>query len=290
MTITQKTARASLNRLIGHGVLASNQAGVLEQLLDRFWKALPSAARVLNHGDWTFENAIWHEGRVVALLDFEFAVIAPVELDLNELVKCAFAPSEWNDPLPDPDGAGLKRMRAAVTDLAIPLLSHPGGKDLLTGYAILLELWLLEDWLAHPEGEGPLEGWQPYRMLVSLAGGGGGYLAPLLTQLGILVICDAAHRKSPIIKTLNNLQEILAGQFRERGVRLALVPEGHRGDVILHRQVPAPFAPAQCLDRHPQVLFEADGVHDVPAVHAEALLAAIQAIRFDHLAQAGVGR
>jgi hypothetical protein len=47
--------------------------------------------------------------------------------------------------------------------------------DLLRGYAILLELWMLEDWLAHPEGEGPLEGWDPYRRLASLANGKGGF-------------------------------------------------------------------------------------------------------------------
>jgi hypothetical protein len=62
----------------------------------------------------------------------------------------------------------------------MPLLAQPAGRDLLLGYAILLELWLLQLWLAHPEGEGPLEQWEPLRRLRSLADGTGGYLAPLL--------------------------------------------------------------------------------------------------------------
>jgi hypothetical protein len=48
------------------------------------------------------------------------------------------------------------------------------------GYAVLLEPWLLELWLAHPEGEGPLEQWELLRRLRSLADGTGGYLALLM--------------------------------------------------------------------------------------------------------------
>ena len=66
-----------------------------------------------------------------------------------------------------------------IKELALPLLTQSGDFDLLMGYAILLELWLLELWLAHPEGEGPLEQWEPLRRLRSLADGKGGYLAPL---------------------------------------------------------------------------------------------------------------
>src|SRR6185312_17063263 len=47
--------------------------------------------------------------------------------------------------------------------------------------------------------------------------------------------------------------------------------------------------PAQRLDRDLQVRREAHRVHDVPAVEAEALLRAVDAVRPDHLGQAGVG-
>ena len=173
-------AEASMRGLVQQNILTASQVDVLGEALRRFWETLPTATRVLNHGDLTIENALWHADQVVSLLDFEFAVIAPAELDLNELVKCAFAPNESIDPLPDPGGAGLRRMRQVVADLARPVLAHPGGKDLLVGYAILLELWMIEEWLEHPEGEGPIEQWQPYRMLVSLADGHHGYLAPIL--------------------------------------------------------------------------------------------------------------
>jgi aminoglycoside phosphotransferase len=166
--------------LAHQGILSPRQADVLDEALFMYWTALSNAKCVLNHGDLTLDNALWNEGRVVALLDFEFAVIAPPELDLNELVKCAFGPGETGDPMPDPDGACREQLQRVVTGLAMPVLDHPGGQDLLLGYAILLELWQLVDWLAHPEGEGPLEQWQPYRRLVSLTDGNGGYLAPIL--------------------------------------------------------------------------------------------------------------
>lgn len=58
-------------------------------------------------------------------------------------------------------------------------------------------------------------------------------------------------------------------------MRLGLVPEGGRGDVVLAGQV-ATFAfelaaPAEGLNGDAQPFVEPDRVHDVPAVHAEAL-------------------
>jgi hypothetical protein len=78
------------------------------------------------------------------------------------------------------DRAGSENLRRAALAAAHPILARPGSRDLLFGYAILIELWLLELWLAHPEGEGPLETWQPYRRLLSLSDGKGGYLQPVL--------------------------------------------------------------------------------------------------------------
>ena len=92
----------------------------------------------------------------------------------------AFVSFQGSNPLFDPDGSGLGRLRFEASEIALPLLDHPGGRDLLRGYAILLDLWLLEDWLAHPDGEGPLETWQPYRMLLSQESGNNGYLTPLM--------------------------------------------------------------------------------------------------------------
>jgi scyllo-inosamine 4-kinase len=65
---------------------------VLGEILDRFWAALPSTPKVLNHGDLGKVHVLWHDGKVLSLVDFEFAVIGPVEIDLNEISKFAFAP------------------------------------------------------------------------------------------------------------------------------------------------------------------------------------------------------
>ncbi len=174
-------AEASLARITAAGILSVAEARVLGAALARFWSALPDAPGVLCHGDLTRDNAIWHAGQVISLLDFEFAVLAPVQLDLNHLVKCAFSPEDSPRPPSATDLQGIQQLQQAVKELAMPFLVTPGGKDLLLGYAILLELWLLELWLAHPEGEGPLEQWEPLQRLRSLANGTWGYLAPLIS-------------------------------------------------------------------------------------------------------------
>ena len=175
-------ARAEMVDLVQQGLLTGEQARVLGQLLDRFWRVRPTAACVLNHGDLTFDNVLWEAGRITALLDFEYAVIAPAELDLTELLKCAFSPGGAVGSTPDPTGAGRALARGLAGEAAAAVLAHPGGADVLYGYAVLLELWKLVDGLAHPEGEGPLEAWDSLINLRSLADGQGGYLAPVLAE------------------------------------------------------------------------------------------------------------
>jgi aminoglycoside phosphotransferase (APT) family kinase protein len=177
-------AAGQLARLEEAGVLASSQVAVLSKALDRFWAAVTLAPRVLNHGDLCTENALWDDGRVVALLDFEYAVVAPVELDLNELLKSAYAPPETADPLLDPDGSGQERLRLVVTDIAVATISTPDGADRLLGFALLLDLWSMEDWLSEWDGREPYVDWASYRALAALADGAGGYLAPVLARLG----------------------------------------------------------------------------------------------------------
>ena len=178
-------AAGQLARLQEAGVLASGEVAVLSKTLGRFWAAVGSAPRVLNHGDLCTENAPWNDGGVVSLLDFEYAVVAPVELDLNELLKSAYAPPETDDPLPDPNGSGQERMRQAVADIAVATISTPGGADRLLGFALLLDLWSMENWLSKWDGREPYADWAPYRALTALADGAGGYLAPVLAHLGI---------------------------------------------------------------------------------------------------------
>jgi scyllo-inosamine 4-kinase len=170
-------AETSLIRLLKEEIFTKEEAVVLQNALAHFWQVLSSESGVLCHGDLTVDNAIWHEGQVTALLDFEFAVMAPVQLDLNHMVKKVFGPGDAAA-----NALEAQQLRQVVKELALPMLAQPNSKALLVGYAILLELWLLEDWLAHPEGEGPLEEWNPVRRLRLLADGRAGYLAPLVLE------------------------------------------------------------------------------------------------------------
>ena len=53
---------------------------------------IPFEAETLVHGDVTFENVLWHDGEVTALLDVEWARPGPGDLDLDILLRCAAYP------------------------------------------------------------------------------------------------------------------------------------------------------------------------------------------------------
>ncbi len=52
----------------------------------------PFEATTLVHGDVTFENILWHDDEVVALLDVEWARPGPRDLDLDILLRCCAFP------------------------------------------------------------------------------------------------------------------------------------------------------------------------------------------------------
>ncbi|WP_028924339.1 phosphotransferase family protein [Pseudonocardia acaciae] len=168
-------ASATLRRLADAGELTAAQVDGLDRALDRFWAALPAAPRVLNHGDFCVPNTMWHDGRVVALLDFEFALVAPPAIDLNELVKMAFVPS---------DPAGRAPLREMVGAIARSTLPEAGGPDVLVGYAIMLEAWMLENELSTVANGGEpdeAERADASELLTAFARGDGGHYAPLFT-------------------------------------------------------------------------------------------------------------
>ena len=55
-------------------------------------------------------------------------------------------------------------------------------------------------------------------------------------------------------------------------VGFGLEPVGCGGDVVLKGEIATAGAPAEGLDGDTEVLAESDGVRDVPAIHAEALV------------------
>jgi len=175
-------AMARLHRLVSAGLLTARQVVVLGETLGRFWAALPRTPKVLNHGDLGKVNVLWNDGNVVSLVDFEFAVIGPVEIDLNEILKFAFAPPGSGDSVPDPVH-GRRLAQEAATRIARPVLAGSGGIDVLLGYSIMLESWDLENELATAGYVGDPADLRPYQLLTGLAEGNGGHLAPLLATL-----------------------------------------------------------------------------------------------------------
>ena len=53
---------------------------------------VPFDGPTLIHGDLTFENVLWHEGEVTALLDVEWSRRGPVDLDLDIILRCCAFP------------------------------------------------------------------------------------------------------------------------------------------------------------------------------------------------------
>ena len=62
--------------------LVSDRADALE----------PFASSTLIHGDVTFENVLWHDGEVTAVLDVEWARAAPADIDLDIILRCCAYP------------------------------------------------------------------------------------------------------------------------------------------------------------------------------------------------------
>lgn len=167
---TPAQAAEALERLVSAGGLTPAEAEGLGRTLDRFWAALPQAPVALNHGDLCTPNTLWHDGEVVALLDFEFAVVAPVAIDLNEIVKLAFGPGDQAERAP---------LQAAVRRVAASALDVAGGPDVLVGYSVMLEMWVLENELTADDPD-ESDRADAAAMLAAFAEGDGGYFAPLL--------------------------------------------------------------------------------------------------------------
>ena len=70
-------------------------------------------------------------------------------------------------------------------------------------------------------------------------------------------------------------------------MRLGLIPEGHRRNIVLERQIEATGGfPSQRLHRDSQVFLESDRIHDMPAVETKTRLR----LRLNHLRHARIGR
>lgn len=151
--------------------LSSTQQARLHDLIEGYFQAAPLVPQVVNHGDLALMNALWC-GEVIALLDFEFAVLGPVEIDLSRLV-CEACVSEDGQRVVSEAGA-------AAVEIATTHLDPVHGRALIHGASVLDQLRDLDIFLAQDSGEEPIVDWRPSRLLTGLLGADGGYLAPLL--------------------------------------------------------------------------------------------------------------
>lgn len=71
-------------------IIKAEQYEAAKGYIFRFEAAMKKADFVLVHGDLTPANAMWHDGKITALMDFECAVIAPKEADLMMLLNTAY--------------------------------------------------------------------------------------------------------------------------------------------------------------------------------------------------------
>jgi scyllo-inosamine 4-kinase len=171
---TPDEAMAAAARVSSALGLTDAQRSRLHEAIGDYYRAAPVVEQVVNHGDLALMNALW-DGDVVALLDFEFAVLGPVEIDLCRLV--------WEASCPE-DGQTADPVAVAV---AFAIAARDGdpvhGRSLLLGAALLDQLRDVEIWLARNRAEDRFEDWHPDRLLRGLLDADGGYLTPALTSV-----------------------------------------------------------------------------------------------------------
>jgi aminoglycoside phosphotransferase len=113
---------------------------------------LPDETTMLVHGDITFENVLWHQGTITALIDFEFARPGPKDLDLDVILRCV--------AFPDLHVAPAYRDRTTADEYAMvpqwleesypELFDHPRQIDRLRIYSIAYDV---RDLLTSPPTE-----------------------------------------------------------------------------------------------------------------------------------------
>lgn len=163
-------------------------------ILTAYFAAAPRARQVLDHGDLALMNALW-DGGVSAVLDLEFALLGPVEVDLARLLLEVLV-TEDGELVDSPAGD-------AAVEIATGRADPVRGAALLLGAAALDQLRDLDLFLGpvgsagaagaagaagtagRGAGAGPAAGrLRPYRLLVGLLELGGGYVGPVLARLG----------------------------------------------------------------------------------------------------------
>jgi len=167
---------ADIERYVAQKIFTAQQGYVLYDIIENFYQCLEKFVPVLNHGDITTDNILWHEGEVVSLMDFEHSSISPPQLDLHSIINLALIPNDVI--LMAERNQETEQYIDDIIDMFRPMLTQKNDKDLLLGYAILFRQRFLEFWLDKPKGE--LHQVDAYQKILSLSDGNGGYLFELL--------------------------------------------------------------------------------------------------------------
>ncbi len=155
-------AARQLRNLVEAGVLEGDLASSIWEVIERGLEAVRAVPWRLVHGDPGLTNAQCHDGNVVGLLDLEAAAIAPIDVDLDPLLRMLA------DPLDDPDSPGPHGMPDAesfvgaferLVTVAAPFLQLPGAPERFRGYAALADLTVLEGALRRGMPIEILRGW-----------------------------------------------------------------------------------------------------------------------------------
>ena len=137
-------------------VLGQTTTWSLRAILDEGFSAVSDAPRVLAHTDAGPGNAVW-DGRHAIPVDFEFATLAPDDLDVENLARSITALSP--DLLPVVAGCLTNRLHTT------------GATERIRAYAVLRETWALHKWIANSPEQRNIHDWEPTRRLRSIAEG-----------------------------------------------------------------------------------------------------------------------
>lgn len=112
----------------------------------------PFDAQTIVHGDLTFENILWDEDHVTALLDFEYARAGPPDLDLDVLLRFVAMPhlhvaADYEDQTRAADYADVPWWFAEDYP---ELFAHPRQLERMRLYSVA---WNVRELLAFPPTE-----------------------------------------------------------------------------------------------------------------------------------------
>ena len=167
---------ATIERYVVQKIFTPQQGNVLCGIIENFYQCLEKSIPVLNHGDITTDNILWHDGEVVSLMDFEHSSISSSQLDLHSIVNLALVPNDVI--LMSERKQEAEQYIDDMINLFKPMLNQKSDKALLLGYAILFRQRFLEFWLDKQEGK--LHQVDAYQKILSLSDGDGSYLFELL--------------------------------------------------------------------------------------------------------------